>query len=154
MRSALYLTFFALAACMPEGESAKEEKRAPSLPYGFELAAAQGGPDGEDAMLVELSAAELAARLPTGTIRLIDVRTDEEVAEGMLPGAEHIALDRFDPSALALSGDDVVVLYCRSGRRSGIAAERLAVHTGEPAAHLAGGILAWREAGGEVVRPE
>jgi rhodanese-related sulfurtransferase len=101
-----------------------------------------------------LSTAELAALLEDDNIRLIDVRRDEEVAEGMIPGAEHIMLDDFDPAALDLSDGREVVLYCRSGRRSGIAAERLAEHTGETARHLDGGILAWEEAGLPVSTPE
>lgn len=99
------------------------------------------------ASVATLTPAELAGMLENGNIRLIDVRTDEEVAEGMIPGAEHIALDAFDPAALDLSDGREVVLYCRSDRRSGIAAQKLAEHTGEAARHLDGGILAWEAAG-------
>ena len=96
--------------------------------------------------VIDLSVAELRTRLERGNVRLIDVRTDEEVAKGMISGAEHIALDRFDPATLDLSDGREVILYCRSGRRSAIAAERLAAQTGKPSVHLAGGILAWRSA--------
>lgn len=89
---------------------------------------------------------ELAALLDSGNIRLIDVRRDDEMAEGMIPGAEHIELDKFDPASLDLSDGREVVLYCRSDRRSGIAAERLAAETGNTARHLDGGIIAWEEA--------
>lgn len=98
------------------------------------------------AALIDLSPAELAARMAAGNVRLIDVRTDVEVAEGAIPGAEHIALDRFDPAKLDLSDGREVVLYCRTGRRSAIAGERLAAATGKPVEHLAGGIIAWDEA--------
>ena len=81
-----------------------------------------------------------------GNIRLIDVRTDEEVAEGAIPGAEHIALDEFDPAKLDLSDGREVITYCRSGRRSGIAAERLSKFTKKPTRHLEGGITAWEKA--------
>ncbi len=91
--------------------------------------------------------AQLETLLKEGEVRLIDVRTDKEVAEGMIPGAEHIALDQFDPANLDLSDGREVILYCRSGRRSAVAAERLALHTGEPARHLGGGIKAWAETG-------
>ncbi len=84
--------------------------------------------------------------MAAGNVRLIDVRTDVEVAEGAIPGAEHIALDRFDPAKLDLSDGREVVLYCRTGRRSAIAGERLAAATGKPVEHLAGGIIAWDEA--------
>ncbi len=82
-----------------------------------------------------------------GKVRLIDVRTAKEVAQGMIPSAEHIAMDAFDPTALDTADDRTIVLYCRSGRRSQIVGERLAGHTGTPTLHLAGGILAWEAEG-------
>lgn len=103
--------------------------------------------------VVELDVEQVSSLLEGGDVRLIDVRTDEEVAEGVIPGAEQIVLDDFDPAKLDLSDGREVVLYCRSGRRSGIAAEKLAAHTGKPAKHLAGGITAWREAGKETAPP-
>ena len=78
-----------------------------------------------------------------GNVRLIDVRRDDEVALGMIEGAEHIPLDQFDPAALDLSDGREVVLYCRSGRRSTLAGQNLAKHTAKPAKHLSGGYLAW-----------
>ena len=147
----------ALAACGNEGGGASERREAPSAPFGFELAMAGtiAGAGGDAAApapaapapLVTLTPEELAARLAAGNVRLIDVRTDAEVAEGIIPGAEHIPLDRFDPAALGPDDGREVVLYCRSDRRSAIAGTRLAEATGEPATHLEGGILAWEVAG-------
>ncbi|MET4131590.1 rhodanese-related sulfurtransferase [Porphyrobacter sp. MBR-155] len=133
-----------LAAC---GASDRDDSS--SAPLGVELAMAadaEAGAIAAPAALIDLSPAELAARMAAGNVRLIDVRTDAEVAEGAIPGAEHIALDRFDPAKLDLSDGREVVLYCRSGRRSAIAGERLADATGKPVEHLAGGIIAWDEA--------
>lgn len=133
-----------LAAC---GASDRDDSS--SAPLGVELAMAADAETGAiaaPAALIDLSPAELAARMAAGNVRLIDVRTDAEVAEGAIPGAEHIALDRFDPAKLDLSDGREVVLYCRSGRRSAIAGERLAAATGKPVEHLAGGIIAWEDA--------
>lgn len=99
---------------------------------------------------VTLTVEQLRDRLAGGNVRLIDVRTAEEVAEGVIPGAEHIALDQFDPATLDLTDGREVILYCRSGRRSQIAADRLAAHTNEPAHHLGGGIIAWIAADGAI----
>lgn len=147
----------ALSACGDEqGDSGRDR---PSAPLGFELAfaatAADGPaePAGTQVPLIALSPEDLAAKLKDGKVRLIDVRTDAEVAEGTIPGAEHIALDTFDPAKLDLSDGREVVLYCRSGRRSAIAAERLAAATGKPAEHLEGGITAWQAAGKPVDKP-
>lgn len=149
----------ALAACGGERDGGDEPHAAP---LGFELAYAATGDDSAAGTasapvappLVDLTPDELAARLKAGNVRLIDVRTAEEVAEGIIPGAEHIPLDQFDPDSLDFSDGRDVVLYCRSGRRSALAAEKLAEATGKPAEHLAGGILAWEAAAQPVTPPQ
>ncbi|OIN16261.1 rhodanese-like domain-containing protein [Shewanella indica] len=58
---------------------------------------------------------------------LVDVRTPEEYAEGHLPEAVNIPFEQI-AEAFAKQGiakDTPVVVYCRSGRRSGIAKESL-----------------------------
>lgn len=148
----------AISACAPGDDPGKggEGERAPGSSFGYELAVGDTvNPDQVEpaVSVIDLTAAELAEKIATGNVRLIDVRTAEEVAAGIIPGAEHLPLDSFDPALL--SGDDTreIVLYCRSGRRSGIAGQALSEHRGEPAQHLAGGILAWQEAGFETVEP-
>jgi len=149
----------ALPACGDEAGESKGKRDTSSIPLGFELAFAGTAGDAAQARpapapLVALSPGELAAKIKAGNVRLIDVRTDDEVAQGTIPGAEHIALDRFDPAELDLSDGRDVVLYCRSGRRSAIAGEKLAAVTGGPVEHLEGGILAWQAAGQPVEKPE
>ena len=100
-----------------------------------------------------VSPADLWARIEAGTVRVIDVRTQEEFDSGIIPDAEHIPLDQFDPAKLDLSDGREIVLYCRSGKRSGIAAELLSAATGKPAQHLEGGMLAWEAAGLPVDKP-
>ena len=95
----------------------------------------------------------LATRIEAGEpIQLIDVRTRQEFAEGHLPGAVNIPLDEFDPAALLPTERQERVLYCRSDRRSGIAAERLAQVENTTVVHMAGGIVAWEKAGLPVER--
>lgn len=132
----------AVSACLLTACSAEESIHEQVVEEVTESA----GREALQGTVIDLTVEQLAERLERGDIRLIDVRTAEEVAEGSISGAEHVALDDFDPAKLDLD-DREVVLYCRSGRRSGIAAERLAEFTGEPAGHLAGGIVAWKEAG-------
>lgn len=147
-----------IAACGGDASKAGERNKAPSsAPFGFELAMAGAADDAavplpEASPLIGLSPEGLAARIKAGNVRLIDVRTDEEVAEGVIAGAEHIPLDRFDPAQLDLTDGREVVLYCRSGKRSGMAGEKLAAVTGKPVEHLDGGMLAWQEAGQPVTK--
>lgn len=58
---------------------------------------------------------------------LIDVRTAEEFAAGALPGATRIGHEQIGEqiAGLAPDKDQLIVLYCRSGRRSGLAEQSL-----------------------------
>jgi rhodanese-related sulfurtransferase/predicted small secreted protein len=136
----------ALAACGGEAQPSKAERKAPGgAPFGFELAAAAAG-EVTAPLVAELSPDDVAAELARGTIRLIDIRTPEEVADGgTIAGAEHIPMDQLDASVLAQGDGREVVLYCRSGSRSLAAATQLAEQSGQSVTHMAGGILGWRE---------
>ena len=79
---------------------------------------------------------------------LLDVRTPEEFGEGHLDGAINIdqgQSDFVEKAKAALSTDDKIAVYCRSGRRSKSAAGRLA-DAGFKCVNLDGGILAWQKA--------
>ena len=95
------------------------------------------------AQVSTLDSSELAALVAAGKVRLIDVRTPEEFAEGSIPGAVNLPLDSFDPAAILDEPGKEAVLFCRSGRRSGLAADQLATERGQTVRHLDGGILAW-----------
>ena len=144
----------ALAACAPDKEG--NDHSAPiAFPFGPELARAQGAEidliktPGDE--VTDLSPDQLAALLEAGKVRLIDVRTKAEVAQGIIKGAEHRPLSTLDAEKLASeASDQPIVFYCRSGRRSAEAARALAAITGQSTAHLAGGILAWSAAGRKV----
>jgi phage shock protein E len=58
---------------------------------------------------------------------VIDVRTAEEFATGHLTGATNIPFEDIvaGVNKLKLAKDSKILLYCRSGRRSGIAQESL-----------------------------
>jgi rhodanese-related sulfurtransferase len=73
---------------------------------------------------------------------VIDVRRDYEYEAGHLPGARHIELNDLTTNADSVPKDRPVVFYCRSGNRSGMAAEAFG-QAGYDAHNLDGGILAW-----------
>ena len=99
----------------------------------------------------EIDAAQLAAKVAAGEVILIDVRTPEEFAQSRISGALNAPVDTFDPAMIPLEDGRETILYCRSDRRSGIAAAQLAEYTGGAVRHLDGGILAWEEAGQPVI---
>jgi len=48
---------------------------------------------------------------------LVDIRRDDEIANGMVPGAVHIPLADLEKRIHELPIDARIVLYCRTGRR-------------------------------------
>jgi rhodanese-related sulfurtransferase len=102
--------------------------------------------------LHELDAAQVHELLRTRRGVLIDVREPGEFEAERIPGALLCPLSGFDPHSLPLDGSKRIVFQCGTGRRSAQAA-RLVLAIGLPeAAHLAGGIAAWKSAGLAVTR--
>jgi rhodanese-related sulfurtransferase len=67
-----------------------------------------------------------ARQLVADGVKVVDVRTPAEFAAGHVPGAINIPFDEMAARAGELGGPSTPVLvYCRSGRRSGIAAQTL-----------------------------
>ena len=85
------------------------------------------------------------------SVVVIDVRTREEFAGGRIPGALLLPYDEIDAkraSRIIPAKDSTVIVYCRSGRRSAIAAETLA-SLGYTSVWDLGGIHQWK---GEIER--
>jgi rhodanese-related sulfurtransferase len=91
---------------------------------------------------LEVDVAHLAEMIETGDVELVDVRRDYEYEAGHLPGARHIELNDLTANAASIPNDRPVVFYCRTGNRSGMAAEAFN-QAGYDAHNLAGGITAW-----------
>ncbi len=77
---------------------------------------------------------------------ILDVREDDEVAQGRIPGSVHIPLGQLTDRLGELDRDRPVVAVCRSGNRSGVATRVLA-SVGYTCDNMAGGMLAWQSAG-------
>lgn len=92
----------------------------------------------------ERVSAEQARALIEGGALLVDVRTPGEFASGHIKGAVNIPLGELSGRAGEL-GDKggAVVLYCRSGHRSGQAARQLKA-IGFTSLHDLGPMSAWR----------
>ena len=78
-------------------------------------------------------------------IIMIDVRTEEEIAEGMIPNAKHHnifspdfmdKIESYDPSK-------TYVMICRSGARSGQACMQMMGAGFEKIYNLEGGMMRW-----------
>ena len=75
---------------------------------------------------------------------ILDVRTREEYDEGHIPGAIVISHEEIAEKAdeVLTDKDQLILVYCRSGRRSKIAAEAL-VELGYTNIKEFGGIIDW-----------
>lgn len=72
-----------------------------------------------------VSPAAAKALIASGDVTVIDVRTPEEFAAGHVVGATNINVEAadFGDRIESLDASDAYLVYCRSGRRSAIAAE-------------------------------
>ena len=95
-----------------------------------------------DGDVKEIAIEELDGFIDEGVV-VIDVREDEELDAGMIDGAVHMPLSRFDEFSDEISQDKPSVFYCRSGRRSLKAAEIAGEWTDQAVYSLAGGYLAY-----------
>ena len=115
-----------------------------TLPFGC-VGCSDGGSADTPATYQQISGAEAKALMDSesGYI-IIDARTQEEYDQGHIPGAilipEYEIADRAEKELP--DKDQLILVYCRSGRRSKIAAEEL-VELGYTNVKEFGGIIDW-----------
>jgi len=88
-----------------------------------------------------------------GNVVLVDVRTDQEVSRGVIPGARHIPLHLLSARFQEIDRSRVVVFYCQSGARSSQASAYLTSMGWQEVYNLAGGMNAWVGKGMPVATP-
>lgn len=98
-----------------------------------------------------LDAVDVTTLQNAGKLLLIDVREPPEYAAERIPGALLFPLSTFDAAALPDDGPRRVVFHCGTGKRSLVAAQRRAEAGQTEAAHMAGGIAAWKAVGLPVI---
>jgi len=104
----------------------------------------------------EVDVRQLNAALKNGQKPiLVDVREQDEVEQGIIPGAIHIPRGNLESRIEQYVGDYEVpiVAYCAVGNRSAFAAETLQQMGYKDASSLKGGFGAWKDAGLEFVVP-
>ncbi len=102
-----------------------------------------------DSKVKDISAVELKkymSDMGEEAYLLVDVREPKEYGKGHIPGAVLLPLKEVEAGITSFDLDKDLVFYCRSGRRSRIAAN-LVADMGLPVKdifNLAGGILSWQ----------
>jgi rhodanese-related sulfurtransferase len=97
--------------------------------------------------VTDITAEELNVRLGDADLVVVDVREPQEQDVSMIPGA--ISASDFEANLGEYRGKTVVA-YCTVGHRSGLFAQEL-MRSGWPSVYnLAGAILSWTHAGGDL----
>ena len=94
----------------------------------------------------KIAPADYQAQFGAAEHVLIDVRTPEEFASGHIADAVNIPVDQLASRLSEVPQDKPVVLYCRSGNRSGQAAQILD-RAGYTQIYDLGGIVTWAQQG-------
>lgn len=86
---------------------------------------------------------------------LLDVRTPEEVSQGIIKGAKNIDFNgaEFEQQLASLDKDKTYFVYCGVGGRSGKTANLLKEKGFTKVYNLDGGFTAWKDKGLEVTPP-
>ena len=100
----------------------------------------------------QTTAAELAPRLASGEVAVVDVRGRAEWEAGHLPGVPNVPLGHLAQRLAELPTDRPLVVHCQTGARSAIAASVLRARGLTNVVNLGGGFAAWQGAGLPVER--
>ena len=113
--------------------------------------------DDLERMGLSLNCGQGIAQVEDPSIMLVDLRDDpEREKDGVIPGSVHAPYPDLDENVnpggmlyeLAQSSGKRIVFYCAFGERSAMAVEAALGAGIENPCHLAGGIDAWKSAGG------
>jgi len=105
--------------------------------------------------ITEVSASKVRQVSQDKTYLIVDVREPGEFAQGHINGAINVPRGvlefRADPNypggiPSLYDKSAVIILYCRSGARSALAAQSLTLLGYKAVVSMAGGFLAWQEA--------
>lgn len=96
-----------------------------------------------------LDVAQFEQKLSTPDVVLIDVRTPQEFNEGHIAGAVNMDFygDNFESEINSIDKSKTVLVYCKSGNRSGKAASIMAKQNFKNVFDLSGGITNWIASG-------
>jgi rhodanese-related sulfurtransferase len=99
-------------------------------------------------MADEITVSDLALELDTNAW-VLDVREDDEFADGHVPNVHHIPLGQLPDKFHLIPKEEKIFVICRSGARSQSGADYL-ISQGYDAVSVAGGIMGWISSGREV----
>lgn len=104
---------------------------------------------GAGAKVNNLTADGFASDIKNTGVVVLDVRTPGEFAAGHIQNAINIDVEAsdFDANIAKLDKSKEYAVYCHSGRRSGIATQKMVKSGFTKVSNLEGGIQSWQAAG-------
>jgi rhodanese-related sulfurtransferase len=100
-------------------------------------------------VIPQIPAAEAISLVAAGT-PLLDVREQHEWDAGHASAAQFIPMSAIESRAGEVPVDRRVLVVCRTGQRSARVTDAL-IRAGYDAVNVEGGMVAWRDAGGDMV---
>jgi rhodanese-related sulfurtransferase len=117
----------------------------------------EGTASTEAAPFSALTPAQFSERMNSDSqVVVVDLRTDDECNEGIIPGALMVDFYQEEKMKRAMANWDpsrTYLVYCRSGGRSGQTLDIMKARGFENVYHLEGGMNAWIRAGRPVAAP-
>ena len=103
--------------------------------------------------MLNLGAKEFSEKIAEEGVRILDVRTPDEISKGYIEGAQFVDFYRedFKIEIDSLNKEFAYAIYCRSGKRSAQAMEIMKEFGFKNLYNLDGGIIEWTNAGLPVV---
>ncbi|MFB6804675.1 MBL fold metallo-hydrolase [Peribacillus butanolivorans] len=93
----------------------------------------------------EVTMDQIDGSIQTERIYVLDVRSLGEWEEGHIPQAKHVMLGHLQEQAHKIPHDKPILVYCKTGGRSAIAASLLQVHGFKEVQSLVGGYEEWNK---------
>jgi rhodanese-related sulfurtransferase len=103
--------------------------------------------------VTNLNTPDFAKKISDPAVVILDVRTPGEFNEGHIKGAVNVDYEgmNFEGEVNKLDKTKTYAVYCRSGRRSGLATEVMAKNGFKLIFNLNGGVIDWQNAGNQLV---
>ena len=107
----------------------------------------------DDTLINQVNSDELLDFIDINNAVLVDVRTNDEYSSGYIENSLNIDYlsNDFSKNVEKLNKNIPIVLYCRSGKRSSLSANKLSKLGFKEIYNLQGGILDWIEIGNSVI---
>jgi len=94
-----------------------------------------------------LSPRDVADKMKSGKIALVDIREHDEHVRENIEGAQHIPLSAIKAGTAILPANTDIVFHCKSGNRTTVNADELRACLNNDIAVLDGGLDGWKNAG-------